>query len=111
MNPLTQLIDAIGAQEIEVIDLTQPLSDGTPILQLPEPFANTPKWSLRELSRYDDRGPAWYWNAFEGGEHTGTHIDAPVHWVTGKDSEDVAQIPLSKLVEDDDPGVRHRQVG
>lgn len=98
MNPLMQLIDAIGAQEIEVIDLTQPLSDSTPILQLPEPLANTPKWSLRELSRYDDRGPAWYWNAFEGGEHTGTHIDAPVHWVTGRDSEDVAQIPLTKLI-------------
>ena len=43
MNPLVQLIDAIGAQEIEVIDLTQPLSDSTPILQLPEPLANTPK--------------------------------------------------------------------
>src|SRR5438045_5235 len=48
----------------------------------------TPPFSLRELSRYDERGPAWYWNAFETGEHTGTHFDAPVHWVSGKDLPD-----------------------
>jgi len=27
-------------------------------------------------------------NAFETGEHTGTHFDAPVHWVSGKDLPD-----------------------
>ena len=32
------------------------------------------------------------------GEHTGTHFDAPVHWVTGKDGEDVAQVPVSRLI-------------
>jgi kynurenine formamidase len=37
------------------------------------------------ISRYDDAGPAWYWNTLTLGEHTGTHFDAPVHWVTGKD--------------------------
>ncbi len=29
-------------------------------------------------------GPAWYWNNFRTGEHTGTHFDAPIHWVTGQ---------------------------
>ena len=40
---------------------------------------------MEEISHYDERGVAWYWNNFSVGEHTGTHFDAPVHWVTGKD--------------------------
>ena len=92
------LVAALAAGQVEVVDLTQPLSEETPILRLPEPFANTPKFQLRELSRYDERGPAWYWNAFEGGEHTGTHLDAPIHWVTGQQRDDVAQIPPGRLV-------------
>ena len=32
------------------------------------------------------------------GEHTGTHFDAPGHRVTGKDREDVAQVPVSRLI-------------
>jgi kynurenine formamidase len=82
----------------DVIDLTQPLSESTPVLVLPEPFANTPGLSRRELSRYDDRGPAWAWDVLEIGEHVGTHFDAPIHWVTGRDGEDVASVPPSKLV-------------
>jgi kynurenine formamidase len=83
---------------LTVIDLTQPLSETTPVLVLPEPFANTPGLSRRELSRYDDRGPAWAWDVLEIGEHVGTHFDAPIHWVTGKDGEDVASAPPEKLV-------------
>ena len=98
MTTLTHLIKALGDGDVEVIDLTQPLSERTPILQLPPPFANTPRFSKRELSHYDDRGPAWYWNAFETGEHTGTHFDAPIHWITGQDKDDVAQVPASRLV-------------
>jgi kynurenine formamidase len=81
-----------------VVDLTQPLSESTPVLVLPEPFANTPGLSRRELSRYDDRGPAWAWDVLEIGEHVGTHFDAPIHWVTGKDGEDVASVAPEKLV-------------
>src|SRR3546814_6771585 len=40
---------------------------------------------MQEISRYDERGLAWYWNNFTVGEHTGTHFDAPVQWVTGRD--------------------------
>jgi kynurenine formamidase len=81
-----------------VVDLTQPLSESTPVLVLPEPFANTPGLSRRELSRYDERGPAWAWDVLEIGEHVGTHFDAPIHWVTGKDGEDVASVPAERLV-------------
>jgi len=40
------------------------------------------------ISRFDDNGPAWYWNTIRMGEHTGTHFDAPIHWITGKDLPD-----------------------
>jgi len=87
-NILLQLISYLNSGKLRVVDLTQPLDAETPILSLPAPWANTPPFQLRELSRYDARGPAWYWNAFETGEHTGTHLDAPVHWVSGKDLPD-----------------------
>lgn len=97
-SALDLLIHGLQSGEVEVVDLTQPLSEETPTLQLPEPFVNTPGWTTHELSRYDERGPAWYWNWFEGGEHVGTHFDAPNHWVTGRDLHDVAQVPPSRLV-------------
>src|SRR6476620_7886006 len=83
---------------VDVVDLTTPLQGSTPILELPPPFANTHRFELEELSRYDEKGPAWYWNDIHTGEHTGTHLDAPVHWVTGRDGLDVSQAPLSTLV-------------
>src|SRR6266511_5670868 len=98
MSVLSSLVAGIRGGSIEVLDLTAPLSDKTPILQLPEPFANTVPFSLREISHYDERGPAWYWNDISTGEHTGTHFDAPVHWVTAKDGEDVSQVPARRLV-------------
>ena len=93
MSTLQALVSGISAGSIEVVDLTAPLSSTTPILKLPSPFADTVPFSLEEISRYDDRGPAWYWNNIHTGEHTGTHLDAPVHWVTAKDGADVSQIP------------------
>jgi len=92
------LTEALTSGRIRVVDLTQPLSEATPLIQLPPPLANTPGWKTHEISRYDDRGPAWYWNWFEGGEHVGTHLDAPIHWVTGQDKDDVSQIPLKRLI-------------
>ena len=85
---LTQLAEAIAKKTIRVIDLTQMLKPSTPVIQLPPPFHPTKPFELSEISRYDERGPAWYWNNFACGEHTGTHFDAPIHWVTGKDLKD-----------------------
>ena len=82
---LTAFADALSRGTIRTIDLTQPLSEDTPVLVLPEPFGQTAPFTRREISRYDDRGVAWHWNNFTVGEHTGTHFDAPVHWVTGRD--------------------------
>src|SRR5438093_12651722 len=98
METLASLIQGLADGSIAVVDLTQPLSEETPLIQLPEPFVNTPGWKQHELSRYDERGPAWYWNSFEGGEHVGTHFDAPIHWITGRDRDDVSQIPPHRLI-------------
>ena len=98
MSVLSSLTDALASATVEIVDLTAPLSSSTPVIKLPPPFSNTVSFSLREISRYDDRGPAWYWNDISTGEHTGTHFDAPCHWVTGRDGEDVSQVPAARLV-------------
>ncbi len=98
MSVLSALVQATRSGSVRVVDLTTPLQESTPILELPEPFANTSRFRLEEISRYDDRGPAWYWNDIHTGEHTGTHVDAPNHWVTGRDGLDVSQVPMSTLV-------------
>ena len=98
MSILRSLMSSIDDGAIQIVDLTAPLSEDTPIIQLPPPFGNTSRFSREEISRYDERGPAWYWNNFSSGEHTGTHFDAPIHWVTGKDKADVAQVSVRHLI-------------
>jgi len=98
MSVLSGFVTAVSSGAIEVVDLTAPLSRETPILELPPEFGQTQRFELEEISRYDDRGPAWYWNNFRTGEHTGTHFDAPNHWVTGKDNADIASVPVTRLI-------------
>ena len=97
-NPVASLVEALAGSSVEIVDLTQPLSEHTPVIQLPEQFAQTPGLKVHEISRYDDRGPAWAWNRLEMGEHVGTHFDAPIHWFTGRDGLDVSQVPPRHLV-------------
>src|SRR5919198_605300 len=98
MGVLDSLVEGLAAGRVECVDLTQPLSERTPVLKLPPPFANTPGWTNHLISEYDERGPAWYWNWFEGGEHVGTHFDAPIHWISGREQADVSQVPVQHLV-------------
>ncbi len=95
---LAALAADLAAGRLVVIDLTQMLNESTPIIQLPPPFANTPGFKLHEISKYDAKGPAWYWNWMEVGEHVGTHFDAPCHWATGKDKPCVDQIEAKRFV-------------
>jgi len=97
---LAQLVDGIIAGRIRVVDLTAPLEPETPTIQLPPQFAPSKSFTLEEISHYDARGPAWYWNNIACGEHTGTHFDAPIHWVTGKDYANNAthNIPVDRFV-------------
>lgn len=92
------LAEALASGAVEIVDLTQPLHERTPVIKLPPPFANTPGLSRTEISHYDDRGPAWAWYTLQIGEHVGTHLDAPIHWVTGQDGDDVASIGPRRLI-------------
>ena len=97
---LSQLATAIANNSIRVIDLTQTLRPSTPVIALPAPLVNSKPFTIEEISRYDERGPGWYWNNLSMGEHTGTHFDAPIHWVTGKDRSENAcdTIPARRFV-------------
>jgi len=101
-DALTQMALALSNGGIRIVDLSVTLAADTPILELPEEFGWKKSWpfSKEEISRYDERGPAWYWNNIKCGEHTGTHFDAPIHWVTGKDHEHHATdtLPLENFV-------------
>lgn len=97
---LEQVVTALADGRLKVVDLTQPLGPETPVIGLPPMFASSPGFSIDVISKYDDKGPAWYWNTIHLGEHTGTHFDAPIHWVTGKDLKDNAcdTIPAGRFV-------------
>lgn len=99
-STLATLIDDLTAGRLRVVDLTQPLGPETPVIGLPPIFASSPGVTIDVISRYDEKGPAWYWNTLTMGEHTGTHFDAPVHWVTGKDLAENAcdTIPARRFV-------------
>lgn len=98
MSSENGLVELLFSGKFEFVDLGQPLNEDTLILQLPEPFVNTPGFTKKKISKYDDNGPAWYWNSFTCGEHVGTHFDAPTHWVTGQDGTSVADIPAADLI-------------
>jgi len=85
---LLQLAKDLASERIRVVDLSIPLCPETQVIALPPMFAPSPGLSMQAISRYDEYGPGWYWNTITLGEHTGTHFDAPVHWVTGKDLPD-----------------------
>jgi kynurenine formamidase len=100
MSVLAQLIDALASGAVRVVDLSQPLGPDTPVIGLPEIFAPSPGVTIETISKYDEKGPAWYWNTLRFGEHTGTHFDAPVHWITGRDVPDGScdTIPARRFV-------------
>ena len=85
---------------VRVIDLTHTLAPEFPTIVMPPELGQCAPFRMEEVSRYDERGPAWYWNNFSMGEHTGTHFDAPIHWVTGKELPDnaVDTIPVAHFL-------------
>ena len=100
MTLLTQLADALSTGAVRIVDLTQPLGPDTPVIGLPPMFGQSPGLTMDVVSHFDDKGPAWYWNVLHLGEHTGTHFDAPVHWITGKDlpNNTCETIPVQRLI-------------
>lgn len=98
MAILRELADSICAGAVEVVDLTAPLSESTPVIRLPADHGQAWPFSRRLISRYDHSGPQAYWSNISLSEHTGTHFDAPVHWASGRDLDDVSRVPVRRLV-------------
>jgi kynurenine formamidase len=85
MSSLTAFAADLATGKLKIVDLTQTLSPDFPTIVLPPQFGQCAPFRMEVISRYDDAGPAWFWHNISVGEHTGTHFDAPIHWVTGKD--------------------------
>ena len=82
---LASFASAIASGDVEVVDLTHTLDPDFPVIILPPEFGQCARFRMEEVSSYDERGPGWKWNNFTCCEHTGTHFDAPIHWVSGRD--------------------------
>ncbi len=97
---LAGLVGALVSGRIEIVDLTQTLSPEFPQIVLPPEMGQCQPFRIEEISAYDERGPGWYWNNFSCGEHTGTHFDAPIHWVSGRHlpQNSVDTIPVQHFV-------------
>lgn len=89
---------ALGSGAARIVDLTHTLDPDFPVIVLPPEFGQCARFRMEEVSAYDHRGPAWKWHNLTLNEHTGTHFDAPIHWVSGKDVPNGA-------VDEIDPGV------
>jgi isatin hydrolase len=88
-NVLASLAGLLASGGVRVVDCSGTLGPETPLLKLPPEFAkDTPPIKIHRISEYDSDGPFWAWNWLELGEHSGTHFDAPHHWITGKDYAD-----------------------
>ena len=100
MSTLGRLAAELSSGRIRVVDLTQTLSPEFPQIALAPELGQCWPFRLEEVSRYDERGPAWYWNNFSCGEHTGTHFDAPIHWISGRNLPNNATdtIPVEHLL-------------
>ncbi|MBS0254141.1 MAG: cyclase family protein, partial [Proteobacteria bacterium] len=59
---LKALMGALGSGGVKVVDLTETLTPEYPTITLPAEFGQASPFVKQEISRYDDRGPGWYWN-------------------------------------------------
>jgi len=85
MSTLMDFASNIASGKTKVIDLTHTLDPDFPVIVLPPEFGQCARFRMEEISCYDHRGPAWKWHNISMSEHTGTHFDAPAHWISGRD--------------------------
>jgi len=100
MTDLAEFAAAVASGTIRVIDLTQTLTPEFPVIVIPPELGQCAPFRMETVSRYDGRGPGWYWNNLSMNEHTGTHFDAPIHWISGRDlaHNAVDTIPVQKFI-------------
>jgi kynurenine formamidase len=85
MSTLIDFASNIATGKTKVVDLTHTLDPDFPVIILPPEFGQCARFRMEEISCYDHRGPAWKWHNISMSEHTGTHFDAPAHWISGRD--------------------------
>lgn len=97
---LAALATALARGAVRVVDLTHTLDPDFPVIILPPEFGQCARFRMEEVSAYDHRGPAWKWHTISMSEHTGTHFDAPSHWISGRDVPfgAVDEIPPERFV-------------
>ncbi|WP_297521296.1 cyclase family protein [Thermococcus sp.] len=71
-----------------IIDLSLPISEETPVYP-DDPPVNVRLWAVIDRDGY-------YMNVLKMGEHTGTHVDAPAHFIPG--GKTVDELPLEKFI-------------
>ena len=100
MSTLAVLAARLAAGEIEIDDLTHTLEPDFPVMVLPPELGRCARFRMEEVSAYDHRGPAWKWHTMTLSEHTGTHFDAPSHWISGRDlpHASVDEIPVADFL-------------
>ena len=100
MSTLESLVADIAAGAVQIVDLTHTLDPDFPVIILPPEFGQCARFRMEEVSAYDHRGPAWKWHNISMSEHTGTHFDAPSHWISGRDvpNGSVDEIPVGAFV-------------
>lgn len=100
MTALETLSSGLASGSVRVVDLTHTLDPDFPVIILPPEFGQCARFRMEEVSAYDHRGPAWKWHNISMSEHTGTHFDAPSHWISGKDvpNGSVDEIPVEAFV-------------
>lgn len=84
-STLTDLASQLASGDVRIVDLTHTLDPDFPVIILPPEFGQCARFRMEEVSAYDQRGPAWKWHNLTLSEHTGTHFDAPSHWISGRD--------------------------
>lgn len=78
--------------EAEWVDLTHSLEEGIPSVPTHARYGHT-------LYQSYERGDVACHYRISMGEHTGTHVDAPLHFIADGDAHyDVATIPIARLV-------------
>ena len=100
MTSLESLAAEIATGAVKIVDLTHTLDPDFPVIILPPEFGQCARFRMEEVSAYDHRGPAWKWHNLTLSEHTGTHFDAPSHWISGRDvpNGSVDEIPVEVFV-------------
>lgn len=94
------LVRGLAAGSVRLVDLTETLRPEYPTIQLPPEFGQAWGFHKETISHYDEKGPGWSWSNFSMSEHTGTHLDAPAHWITGRDlpGGTVDTLPLEQMI-------------